>query len=1782
MPSGIWLDDATYLQTAGQLWAQQQTQNVHAGVNWAQQAMQDTVGRLQQMVPQIPTTPAPAPAAPTPVAPPPVEAPPPPMPAPAPPVPIGGLTPAAGALPAPSDLTGAGITPPPPAPTPPPAPMPVPAPAPSTPDVGQNWAQQQIQNLLNPSTAGQQTPSPTPAAAAPIPGLPAAQPSSDATSAPAPVSGGVFAPDQTASDRVRGQSDVIARASASTGTPAPVIAAIMDTEAGGPTSRSSQGANGFMQVLDQHFKPGENPFDPTTNITRGAEILADNYKRYGSWDKAAAAYFGSIDAQGNITNASDANGTTGNSYVNRFLSNLQHYGGDAAGAVKDVAQSGLSAVNTAVQGVQSAVARTSQFGLGLSSGDAMAFCGPTAAIAFAQSFGRNPTVQEAKQLAQQVGWNPDQGMAGPQSEVQLLKTMGVDAHMTAGVDWAQVGRDASGGNPVILDTPGHYYYVDGYNQQTGQLHVGTSGTDLKGGSEWMTPDQINAMPQSHGGARAAIFADHPLAQSDGLAQSSARLTMGTMQPGSSAPPDLGQSIGQAVGNAPLPFLGGQSISDISGLLGQNSQQLQQGRDLVGGILSPDSSTSGVLQTKANSILQAVQDVGSSASKAGQDLLNQGQNVLGNAQSDISQAPTTIQGILQQNALTSQGIPNIGGQALEGAGNLLAPLGRFGGGALSVLEQQRQQALQTPDQFTQAANVLDSARRGDILGTLGGGVGLGLQAIQPFIGGSQADVSPAVSAGLEAAGVPQPYSQILGQAGNVLAGPAVEAGAPRLLGAAERYLPELGGEVLGRGLGALDRLSPPSVAYASTQGAPLEEQATRMFHGTGSDFPRVDPSAVSGEDNLFGPGYYLTSDPRVAGGVVASGGEQVGPSWLKSSVKRAPGSVISRGYAQETAPPPDSLNILTDQVDGIRQALQNPDLSESGRTALEDLLTKAQTQIQQFAGPNVRAIDVPQNLNLFDMERPVPADQAEAIAKRLWGPDALADPETRAEVQSWSTPAVDGASVYDTIRGEVGDGSKTAANQVLADAGFDGIQHSGGKRIPMTDASGVPIEHDVNVIFPDSLDKVRNAISGTQGGMASAEFAAHLGGAAAGGLAGYETTPDDASPQERALRTALGAGAGFAGVAGAGQAMRLARAAPSAPGGISAADWLQGAYKGGVIGGLNTMADVASNATLSPILSAGAGYVRDLVSLSPGRMAGRTLGAMSGIADWGDHFLAGLSDSLSRPTSLSARAGGAPRVIANLIEGMGALHGAFQNATSELIQRMEMGAAAGDAAGNTIFSPGWKGNFSTELGRLPADVVARAQAVGDRTAARGDLGTLASAFGNFVNRAGPIGDALFPVYRMGMALGSRMVEASPLGLVGTGFDVARGLAGKGPYAAGLGSTPTGTAVGPLTERLTNNIIGTVASMWLANKALAGQVTGDGPTDPGQHQAWLANGNQPNSFIGPDGAYHSWQKLPPQLRGPLMTAGAYADAYQAYAKALATKQTAGPQAYGIEEPLTAAAWQLVSEIGRQVASATPMRTLADLYDAVGSSSNASGAGMSAAGDVASKVLGGMVPASGTVRSVAEMTDPTQRQTLTPRTLQELPQSVLEHVAQNIPGLREGLPARQDVLGRPISNPLQGLGELLPVRTAAGQQTPLLEAMQRLGVAPSGPPATIPYGPANELRLKPQEQRAFEQYRGQILERSAAPLVASPQFQQMQPYAQRAALERIDSAAASAAGRMVLGDIVRTPGAAQSRMQSTGVLAPVVGYGPDILGNQYTDPGASARLAQHQALIQSLLGS
>ena len=150
--------------------------------------------------------------------------------------------------------------------------------------------------------------------------------------------------------------------------------------------------------------------------------------------------------------------------------------------------------------------RQSQFNLGLSSAEAMAACGPAAAIAFAQTYGRNPTNAEAIQLARNVGWSAG-GMKGPGSEQQLLSSMGVNTKLTNGVDWNAVGQEANTGNPVIVSTPGHYFFIDGFNPANGSYHVGTSGTDLKSGSEWMNPNQMQGLM---GTAQGALFADHPL------------------------------------------------------------------------------------------------------------------------------------------------------------------------------------------------------------------------------------------------------------------------------------------------------------------------------------------------------------------------------------------------------------------------------------------------------------------------------------------------------------------------------------------------------------------------------------------------------------------------------------------------------------------------------------------------------------------------------------------------------------------------------------------------------------------------------------------------------------------------------------------------------------------------------------------------------------------------------------------------------------------------------------------------------------------------------------------------------------------------------------------------------------------------------------------------------------------------------------------------------------------------------------------------------------------------
>src|SRR5262252_261397 len=245
-----------------------------------------------------------------------------------------------------------------------------------------------------------------------------------------------------------------------------------------PNAQSPAGAQGIAQFMPGTAQGmGVDPHDPYAALDAAARLDAQHLAQYGGdWSKALAAYnagAGNVDKYGGVPPFAE---------TQRYVSTI-------LGGAKQ-------AVRGAVQGVQQAASNVlpaiSQFAdKQLSAAEAYAACGPAAAVRFATLMGRQPTLQEALGLARQVGWTPDSGMAGLGSESALFDKMQIP-HRMVDADWNALAKEASSGNPVTISTPGHYFTADNYDPSTGAFHVGSSGTDLRGGGEWMTPQQMEA------------------------------------------------------------------------------------------------------------------------------------------------------------------------------------------------------------------------------------------------------------------------------------------------------------------------------------------------------------------------------------------------------------------------------------------------------------------------------------------------------------------------------------------------------------------------------------------------------------------------------------------------------------------------------------------------------------------------------------------------------------------------------------------------------------------------------------------------------------------------------------------------------------------------------------------------------------------------------------------------------------------------------------------------------------------------------------------------------------------------------------------------------------------------------------------------------------------------------------------------------------------------------------------------------------------------------------------
>lgn len=274
--------------------------------------------------------------------------------------------------------------------------------------------------------------------------------------------------------------DLFASIGAEEGVPADYLAAIAETEATPDGRPSPAGAVGIMQVVpgQGYDAPGENPSDPATSIRQGARALRQKYEQTGSWDEAIRAYFGY---------GVDAGGVSTDQYAQRFQQNLQRI------RAQTPQSNGLPATTPPTPAQPLAGITAAQYGSeSLATGAADYICGPIAAQAFVKSQGRNPTLQEALDLARHLGViDPSNGMHGIDSTVALIRGLGGVA-TTGPADPQRIAQEVQSGRPVILNTRNHYFVAEGYDPSTGRFDFGNSAKALRssGGNSWYTLDEL--------------------------------------------------------------------------------------------------------------------------------------------------------------------------------------------------------------------------------------------------------------------------------------------------------------------------------------------------------------------------------------------------------------------------------------------------------------------------------------------------------------------------------------------------------------------------------------------------------------------------------------------------------------------------------------------------------------------------------------------------------------------------------------------------------------------------------------------------------------------------------------------------------------------------------------------------------------------------------------------------------------------------------------------------------------------------------------------------------------------------------------------------------------------------------------------------------------------------------------------------------------------------------------------------------------------------------------------
>jgi hypothetical protein len=504
---------------------------------------------------------------------------------------------------------------------------------------------------------------------------------------------------------------------------------------------------------------------------------------------------------------------------------------------------------------------------------------------------------------------------------------------------------------------------------------------------------------------------------------------------------------------------------------------------------------------------------------------------------------------------------------------------------------------------------------------------------------------------------------------------------------------------------------------------------------------------------------------------------------------------------------------------------------------------------------------------------------------------------------------------------------------------------------------------------------------------------------------------------------------------------------------------------------------------------------------PGELGPEVRGLIGG---WGkanraflDAFTTGLTPEAAArgeiPRLLSTRLQGAnplARGAAEVIDLTSRMMGAADQWAVSMAKSMIDGRFAGVIASREGLSgQAWSKRVAELMdGDLPVAFQKQSAEAAERMVFRGEMGAFGRGLESLVRHVPVLGNLMLPFVRTPYQILSRGIERSPVGLVGTVVDVARGAYGRDIGAALRGEVAGPRGVTPLGERLGDNLLGSAFWGYFYSQALGGNISGSGPDRPEEQQLLRSKGWQPYSVKIGDRwvAYNNWGPV----AIPLASAAALAEA-QRYRKA------------GVGEWDPAVWVDGIRRTAQIVTDQTYLQGVAAVFKGL---DNPQQFGPT----LVNNLVTTFVPLGGALATLGQYQDPYQRRIEGLNPLQAV-QTRLP-VGAPIIGGREQVPIAQDVLGRPMPNVREGVvGALSPAQVSPTRADPVLEELDRLGVTVSAADPIITRSGA-EFKLRPEDQRALNVAAGDQITQALNKEMATAAYQRYSPADKRARLEAI----------------------------------------------------------------------